>query len=152
MWKGRKRRTENPELEREQNCPGQVLFAAIQSALDNLELKAVNAKQNNNKKKEARRWNVLEADKLPWELSKIPEQKPTEAIWYIKKVWYFCIQCLLFHFCGGLQQGTNICISFDFYPKTFLSLWVWIMFALFPLWYCWTTEKNRKKKMCVKIL
>lgn len=31
--------------EKEQNCPGRVLFAAIQSALDNLELKVVIAKQ-----------------------------------------------------------------------------------------------------------
>lgn len=51
-----------------------------------------------------------------------------------------------FSICGGLQQGTNICISFFFLPVFFLSLGV-NHFCLAPLWYCWT-----KKHVCEHIV
>lgn len=65
----------------------------------------------------------------------IPEQEPTEAIWYMKIVIFlYPVSVSLFSICGGLQQGTTICkclLCFLFFIfVVFITFrWVWIIFG-----------------------
>lgn len=99
-----------------------------------------------NQKRKTRRLKIeiLSADKL-WN-ERIPEQEPTEAIWYIK-LWYFCIQCQSFFHLWRVTAGHKYLYFFFFLIcYFFLSLGV-NHFCLAPLWYCWT-----KKHVCEHIV
>lgn len=104
----------------------------------------------NQKKKRQKTKNqkVKNRDSLGWQAllrnERIPEQEPTEAIWYIKIVIFLYSVSVLFPFVEGYSRAQIFVFLFFFLLVFFFSLGV-NHFCLAPLWYCWT-------KTCVNIL
>lgn len=83
-----------------------------------------NQHKKRKKKRKTRRLKIeiLSADKLLLRNERIPEQEPTEAIWYIKIVIFLYSVSVLFPFVEGYSRAQIFVFLFFFFLPVFFSL------------------------------
>lgn len=145
MWK-KKQKKSKQKVGGASEPQGQLRFAAMQRCSVRRtiwKLQVVITQKTKNKKKERKkkkRWKENRSFSRPMRNERIPEQEPTEAIWYIKIVIFLYSVSVLFPFVEGYSRAQIFVFPFFFcFFLPVFSLGV-NHFRLAPLWYCWTNR------------